>query len=92
MPLTAIKQIILIFNYFFVLILFFTCKKMSTIWEYMEENVYRKFEIKLKLTVNDMLFGYKGHSQPFTAIQFINHLLVSKICTGIFIYSTSLEI
>ena len=35
------------------------------IWEYVEEKVYRKFEIKLKLTVNDVLFGYKGHSQPF---------------------------
>ena len=23
------------------------------IWEYVEEKVYRKFEIKLKLTVND---------------------------------------
>ena len=64
---------------------------MSTIWEYMEEKVYRKFEIKLKLTVNDMLFGYKGHSQPFTAIQFSNHLiLVSKMYTGIFRCSTPL--
>ena len=45
-----IKQIILIF-------FFFSCKKISTIWEYVEEKVYRKFEIKLKLTVNDVLFG-----------------------------------
>ena len=47
------------------LLLFFSCKKISTIWEYVEEKVYRKFEIKLKLTVNDVLFGYKGHSQHF---------------------------
>ena len=37
----------------------------------MEENVYRKFEIKLKLTVNDVLFGYKGHCQHFTMIRFV---------------------
>ena len=59
----------------------------------MEEKVYRKFEIKLKLTVNDVLFGYKGHSQHFTMIRFVNHLiLVAKMCVGIFKYSTSLEI
>ena len=40
----------------------FLCKMISTIWEYMEEKVYHKFEIKLKLTVNDVLFGYKGQS------------------------------
>ena len=42
--------------------IFFSCKKISTIWEYVEEKVYRKFEIKLKLSVNDVLCGYKGHS------------------------------
>ena len=68
MPLAAIKQIIL--NIFF-----FSCKKISTIWEYVEEKVYRKFEIKLKLTVNDVLFGYKGHSQHSTMILFVNHLV-----------------
>ena len=41
---------------------FFSCKKYQL---YVEERVYRKFEIKLKLTVNDLLFGYKGHSQHF---------------------------
>ena len=44
---------------------FFLCKMISTIWEHMEEKVYHKFEIKLKLTVNDVLFGYKGHSQLY---------------------------
>ena len=52
-----------------------------------------KFEIKPKLTVNDVLFDYKGHSQHFTMIRFINHLiLVAKMCVGIFKYSTPLEI
>ena len=86
MPLAAIKQIIL--NIFF-----FSCKKISTIWEYVEEKVYRKFEIKLKLTVNDVLFGYKGHSQHSTMIRSVNHLiLVAKMCVGIFKYSTPLTI
>ena len=59
----------------------------------MEERVYRKFEIKLKLTVNDVLFGYKGHCQHFTMIRFVNHLiLVAKKCVGIFKYSTPLQI
>ena len=59
----------------------------------MEEKVYRKFEIKLKLTVNDVLFGYKGHCQHFTMIRFVNHLtLVAKKCVGIFKYSTPLQI
>ena len=59
----------------------------------MEEKVYRKFEIKLKLTVNDVLFGNKGHSQHFTMIRFVNHLiLVAQVCVGIFKYSTPLEI
>ena len=52
----AIKQIILIL------------KKKNRVKKYqlyVEERVYRKFEIKLKLTVNDLLFGYKGHSQHF---------------------------
>ena len=72
---------------------FFSCKKISSIWEYVEEKVYRKFEIKLKLTVNDVLFGYKGHSQHFTMIRFVNHLiLVAKMCVGIFKYSIPLEI
>ena len=35
---------------------------IPTIWEYMKEKVYCKFEIKLKLTMNDVLFGYKGQS------------------------------
>ena len=60
MPSSAIKQIILNF-------LFFSCKKISIIWEYVEEKVYRKFDIKLKLTMNDVLLGYKGH---FTMIRF----------------------
>ena len=86
MPLAAIKQIILKKK-------FFSCKKISTIWEYVEEKVYRKFEIKLKLTVNDVLFGYKGRSQHLTMIRFINHLiLVAKMCVGIFKYSTPLDI
>ena len=72
---------------------FFSYKKISTIWEYVEEKVYRKFEIKLKLTVNDVLFGCKGHSQHSTIIRFVNHLiLVAKMCVGIFKYSTPLEI
>ena len=59
----------------------------------MEEKVYRKFEIKLKLTANDVLFGYKGHSQHSTMIRFVNHvMLVAKMCIGIFKYSTPLEI
>ena len=64
---------------------FFSCKKISTIWEYVEEKVYRKFEIKPKLTVTDVLFDYKGHSQHFTMIQFVNHLiLVAKnVCWNI---------
>ena len=71
----------------------FTCKRLSAIWECVEEKVYRKFEIKLKLIVNDVLFGYKGHSQPFTINRFINHLiLVAKMCKGIFKHSTPLEI
>ena len=58
----------------------------------MEEKVYRKFEIKLQLTVNDVLFGYKGHSQHFSMIWFINDLiLVTETCVGIFKYSTPLE-
>ena len=32
------------------------------IWEYVEEKVIRKSETKLKLTVNDVLFGYTGQS------------------------------
>ena len=72
---------------------FFSCKKISTIWEYVEEKVYRTFEIKLKSTVNDVLFGYKGHSQHSTMTRFVNHLiLVAKMCVGIFKYSTPLEI
>ena len=44
-------------------------------------------------TVNDVLFGYKGHSQHSTMIRFVNHLiLVAKMCVGIFKYSTPLEI
>ena len=59
----------------------------------MEEKVYRKFEIKLKLTVSDVLFGYKGHSQHSTMIPFVNHLiLVAKMCVGIFKPSTPLKI
>ena len=85
MPLAAIKQIILNIFSFRV--------KRSTVWEYVEEKVYRKFEIKLKLTVNDVLFGYKGHSQHFIMIRFVNHLiLVAKMCVGIFKYSIPLEI
>ena len=43
--------------------------------------------------MNDVLFGYKGHSQHFTMIRFVNHLiLVAKMCVGIFKYSTPLEI
>ena len=57
----------------------------------MEEKVYRKFEITLKLTVNNMLFSYKGHGQHFTMIRFVNHLIfVAKMCVGIFKYSTPL--
>ena len=64
---------------------FFSCKKILTIWEYVEGKVYRKFAIKMKLTVNDVLFGYEGHSQYFTMIWFINHLiLVAKnVCWNI---------
>ena len=86
MPLAAIKQIIL--NIFF-----FSCKKISTIWEYVEEKDYRKFEIKLKLTLNDVLFGYIGNSQHSTMIRFVKHLIyVAKMCVGIFKYTTPLEI
>ena len=63
---------------------FFSCKNISTIWEYVEEKVYRKFEIKLKLTVNDVLFGYKGHSQHSTMIRFVNRLIFCKnVCWNI---------
>jgi len=49
------------------------------------------------MTVNDVLFGYKGYSvinsQHSTMIRFVNHLiLVAKMCVGIFKYSTPLEI
>ena len=59
----------------------------------MEEKVYREFQIKLKLTVNDVLFGYKRHSQHSTMIRFVHRLiLVAKMCVEIFKYSTPLEI
>ena len=44
MPLVAIKQILL--NIYLFLI-FIVRVKRSAIWEYVEETVYRKFEIKL---------------------------------------------
>ena len=34
----------------------------------MEEKVSHKFEVKLKLTMNDVLMGYKGHIRPFDII------------------------
>ena len=37
----------------------FTGKMILATWEYVEEKVYRKFEITLKLTVNDVLFVIK---------------------------------
>ena len=73
MPLAAIKQI-------YPEHFFFSCKKISSIWEYVEEKVYRKFEIKLKLTVKDVLFGYKGHSQHSTMIRFVNRLILLQKC------------
>ena len=53
----------------------------------MKENVFF-VSLKLnliKLTVNDVLFGYKGHSQPFDRIiRFIIHLiLVARLGNGI---------
>ena len=64
----AIKQIILnIFFFFF----FFWRKTISTIWKYVEEKVYRKFEIKLKLIVNDVLFGYKVNTFQWSGLLII---------------------
>ena len=68
MPLSAIKQIIQIFLFFLI---FFSSKTISTIWEYVEEKVYRKFEIKLKLTVNDVLFGYKVNTFQWSGLLII---------------------
>ena len=56
---------------FFWIFLFFSRKTISTIWEYVEEKVYRKFEIKLKLTVNDVLFGYKVNTFQWSGLLII---------------------
>ena len=36
--------------------------------------------------MNNVLYGNKGHNQPFTMIEFINHLiLVAKMCVLVYL-------
>ena len=72
---------------------FFECNKVAIIWTYVESEIYARTGSRIKLKIEDALLGINNNNINRTTTNIANHLiLISKMCIGIYKYSTPINI
>ena len=69
---------------------FWDCSKIKTIWGLVKHDIYIRTGKQIKLSVTDVLLGYRSTDFNSHDIQFINKtILIAKMCISKFRYGTA---
>jgi len=71
---------------------FFKCKKVLVLWKYVEDIIFKKYKMRMKLSSTEILCGYTERIS-LERYKYLNLLfLVAKMCVSKFRYGTPIDI